>query len=88
MCECYCRRKGTPNRHEALELVVEHLIQVARDVQDATRYSQRLSVSAISAIEIVGIAAVNPPGLHENLLLPIAGPSARLWNLPCDDEFT
>jgi hypothetical protein len=32
----------------------------------AARYSQLLSVSAISAIEIVAVAAVNPRGLHEN----------------------
>lgn len=78
MCECYGQQESTPSCHEALELVVEHLIQVARHVHDAAHYSQLLSTSAISAIEIVGIAAVNPPCLHENLLLPIAGPYARL----------
>jgi hypothetical protein len=86
MCECYGQREHTPNRHEALELVVEHLIHVARDLQNAARNSQPLSASAISAIEIVGISAVDPPCLHENLLLPIARPYARIWNLPCDDE--
>lgn len=76
--ECYGERENIPSHHEALELVVEHLIQVTRDVRDAAHYSQLLSASAISAIKIVGIAAVDPPCLHENLLLPIAGPYARL----------
>lgn len=58
LCECLGKCQSTPDEHEALELVVEGLINEARTSIDANLYLETLSVNSISAIEIAKIEPI------------------------------
>ena len=58
LCECFGRCQGTPDEHEALEFVVEGLINAARTSIDANVYLETLAANSIAAIEIVKIEPI------------------------------
>lgn len=77
LCECLGECHGTPDEHEALELVVEGLINAARTAIDANLYLKTLAANSISAIEIVKIERVEQSCIDEPLPKPIPGTYTR-----------
>lgn len=68
LCECFGECRGTPDEHEALELVVEDLINASRTAIDYDLYLKTLEANSISAIKIVKVEPIEHSRLDETLI--------------------
>lgn len=56
VCKCLGERETCPTWHEAMEIVIQHLIITTRGAAKDELYFTALSTQAISTIKIVSIA--------------------------------